>query len=162
MRFLGPHFNCAKSFQSCLTLCDPIDCSPPGSSVLGDSPGKSTGVGCHALLQGIFPIQGLNPRLTSPALAGGFFTTAPPGKRTLWMGRLTDPSPSVRVYSCIYAPSTSGLGPDHSSEPRLGARAAVLALALVRAQLGWVHTCCLRCRRISVGVNRKSFWQASQ
>ena len=41
----------AKSLQSCLTLCDPIDCSPPGSSVHGDFPGKNTGVGCHALLQ---------------------------------------------------------------------------------------------------------------
>ena len=49
--------------QSCLTLCDPMDCSPSGSSVHGDSPGKNTGVGCHALLQGIFPTQGLNPRL---------------------------------------------------------------------------------------------------
>ena len=36
--------------QSCLTLCDPMDCSPPGSSVHGDSPGKNTGVDCHALL----------------------------------------------------------------------------------------------------------------
>ena len=50
----------AQSLQSCLTLCDPLDCSPPCSSVQGDSPGKSTGVGCHALLQGIFPTQGLN------------------------------------------------------------------------------------------------------
>ena len=40
-----------------------MDCSPPGSSVHGDSPGKNTGVGCHALLQGIFPIQGSNPGL---------------------------------------------------------------------------------------------------
>ena len=38
-------------------------CSPPGSSVHGDSPGKNTGVGCHALLQGIFPTQGSNPGL---------------------------------------------------------------------------------------------------
>ena len=37
--------------QSCPTLCDTLDCSPPGSSVHGDSPGKNTGVGCHALLQ---------------------------------------------------------------------------------------------------------------
>ena len=52
---------CAKSLQSYLTLCDPMDCSPPGSSVHGiDSPGKNTGVGCHALLQGIFPTQGSN------------------------------------------------------------------------------------------------------
>ena len=40
-----------------------MDCSPPGSSVHGISPGKNTGVGCHALLQGIFPTQGSNPRL---------------------------------------------------------------------------------------------------
>ena len=49
--------------QLCLTLCDPMACSLPGSSVHGDSPGKNTGVGCHALLQGIFPTQGLNPGL---------------------------------------------------------------------------------------------------
>jgi len=49
--------------QSCLTLCNPKDCSPPGSSVHGDSPGSNTGVGCHALLQGIFPTQGSNPGL---------------------------------------------------------------------------------------------------
>ena len=47
----------------CPTLCDPMDCSPPGSSVHGDSPGKNTGVGCHALFLGIFPIQGSNPGL---------------------------------------------------------------------------------------------------
>ena len=49
--------------QSCPTLCDPMDCSSLGSSVHGDSPGKNTGVGCHALLQGIFPTQGSNPGL---------------------------------------------------------------------------------------------------
>ena len=46
--------------QSCLTLCNLMDCSPPGSSVHGDSPGNNTGVHCHALFQGIFPTQGLN------------------------------------------------------------------------------------------------------
>ena len=46
--------------QYCPTL---IDYSPPGSSVHGDFPGKNTGLGCHALLQGIFPIQGSNPGL---------------------------------------------------------------------------------------------------
>ena len=40
-----------------------MDCSPPGSSVHGNSPGKNTGVGYHALLQGVFPTQGLNPGL---------------------------------------------------------------------------------------------------
>ena len=49
--------------QSCLTFCDPRNCSPPGSTVDGIFPGKNTGVGCHFLLQGIFPNQGLNPGL---------------------------------------------------------------------------------------------------
>ena len=41
-----------------------------------DSPGRNTGVGCHALLQGIFPTQGSNLHLLNlTALAGGFFTT---------------------------------------------------------------------------------------
>ena len=40
-----------------------MGCSLPGSSVHGDSPGKNTGVCCHALLQGIFPTQGSNPSL---------------------------------------------------------------------------------------------------
>ena len=42
------------------TLCDPMECSPPRSSVHGDSPGENTGVGCHFLLQGNFLIQELN------------------------------------------------------------------------------------------------------
>ena len=64
----------AKSLQSCPTLCVPMDCSPPGS---WDSLGKNTGVGCHALLQGIFLTQGSNLHLfMSPALTGGFFTTS--------------------------------------------------------------------------------------
>ena len=45
--------------QSCPTLCNPRDCSPPGSSVHGDSPGKNTGVGCHFLLHRIFPSRDL-------------------------------------------------------------------------------------------------------
>ena len=57
--------------QSRPTLCDPMECSPPGFSVHKDSPGKNTGVDCHALLQGIFPTQGSNPGLP---LAGRFFT----------------------------------------------------------------------------------------
>ena len=48
--------------QSSPTLCDPTDCSLPSSSVCGDSPGKNTGVGCHALLQGDLPNSGTEPR----------------------------------------------------------------------------------------------------
>ena len=60
--------------QSCPTLCNLMDSSPPGSSVYGDSPGKNIGVGCHALLQGIFPAQ-------ISCIAGGFFT--------MWAARKT-------------------------------------------------------------------------
>ena len=45
--------------QSHLTLCKPIDCSLPSSSVW-NFPGKNTGTGCHFLLQGIFLTQGSN------------------------------------------------------------------------------------------------------
>ena len=48
-----------------------MDCSPPDSSVHGDSPGKNTGVSCHAFFQGIFPTQG---RTQVSPVAGGFFT----------------------------------------------------------------------------------------
>ena len=58
--------------QSCLTLFDPMDSSMPGSSIHRESPGKNTGVGCRALLQGIFPTQGLNPGFH---IAGGFCTS---------------------------------------------------------------------------------------
>ena len=44
-------------------LYGPKDYSRPGSSVLGDSPGKNIGVDCHALLQRVSPTQGSNPGL---------------------------------------------------------------------------------------------------
>ena len=50
----------AKLIQSCPTLRNPMDYNPPGSSVLGDSSGRNTGVGYHFLLQGIFLTQELN------------------------------------------------------------------------------------------------------
>ena len=49
--------------QSCPTLCEPTDCSPPCLLSPWSSPGKNTGVGYHLLLQGIYPTQGLNPAL---------------------------------------------------------------------------------------------------
>ena len=47
---------CLSVAQSCPTLWDPVDCIPPGSSVL-------TGAGCHFLLRGVVPTQGSNPGL---------------------------------------------------------------------------------------------------
>ena len=48
---LSPAATAAKSLQSCLTLCDPRDGSPPRLPCAWDSPGKNTGVGCLFLLQ---------------------------------------------------------------------------------------------------------------
>ena len=51
----------SDSLQSLASPSDPMDCSPPGSSVHGDSPGNNTGVGCHALLTGL-PNPGIEAR----------------------------------------------------------------------------------------------------
>ena len=59
----------AKSLQSCPTVCDPMDCSLPGSSVHGDSPGKNTGVGCPPPED--LPNSGIRPK--SLALQVGSF-----------------------------------------------------------------------------------------
>ena len=84
-RPIGKYVCACSVAQSCLTLCDPLDCSLPGSSVHGIffclSPDKNTGVGFHFLLQGDLP----NPRIkhrspAPPTLAGKFFTTELPGK----------------------------------------------------------------------------------
>ena len=52
--FVPLSFKCAVLClvaQACPTLCGPMDCSPPGSSVLGILQAKNIGVDCHALLQ---------------------------------------------------------------------------------------------------------------
>ena len=67
---------CAKS---CLTLCDPKDCSPPGSSGHGDSPSKKTSVGCHTLLNPCLPNPGIEP--TSPTWQADSLLSEMPGKR---------------------------------------------------------------------------------
>ena len=67
-----------KVLQSYLTLYNPMDCSPPGSSVHGASPGKNTGIGCHFLLQRLFLTQGWNPHLLHWEV--GSLQLEPPGK----------------------------------------------------------------------------------
>ena len=77
------------SLQLYPTLCGPMDCSPPGSSVHGDSPGKNTEVSCHALLKGIFPTQGLNPCLLCLLhWQVGSLPLAPPGKLDEWINNM--------------------------------------------------------------------------
>ena len=67
--------------QSCPTLCNPVDCSLPCYSVQGDSLCKNTGLGCHALLQGNFPTQGLNSGL--PHCGQILYHLSQPGKDTV-------------------------------------------------------------------------------
>ena len=58
-----------------------MNCSPAGSSLHGHFPGKNTRVGCHAVLQGIFLTEGLNPGLPqprSPALRVDSLLSEPP------------------------------------------------------------------------------------
>ena len=87
MPFLVCFFVCLVA-QLCPTLCGPMDCRPSGSSARRIFSGKNTGVGCHALLQEIFPTQRSKPghlhcrqilyhqiHQGSP-LAGKFFTTS--------------------------------------------------------------------------------------
>ena len=63
-----------KSLQWCLTLCDPTDCSPPGSSVHGILQAKLLE---RVAMKGTLLTQEPNPSLMSLVLAGGFFTTSP-------------------------------------------------------------------------------------
>ena len=66
---------CAKSIQSCLTLCYPMDYSPTRLLCPWDSPGKNTGMGGPCPPPGDLPDPGIKPAsLTSPALPGRFFT----------------------------------------------------------------------------------------
>ena len=67
----------AQLLQFCPTLCDPIHCSPLSTM----DRGKDTGVGFHALLQGIFPDQGIkHASLASNAMKVVSLPTEPPGK----------------------------------------------------------------------------------
>ena len=71
----------AKSLQSCPILCNTADYRLPGSSVHGDSPGKNTGLGYRAFLQGIFPTQGSNLHLLCLLhWQVGSLSPVPPGK----------------------------------------------------------------------------------
>ena len=69
----SPHL-CAKPLQLYLTRYNPVDCSPPGSSVHGILQART--LEWVVVLQGVFLNEGWNMHLTSPALAGRFFTTS--------------------------------------------------------------------------------------
>ena len=67
----------AKSLQSCLTLCDPMDCSPLSSSVHSILQARILQWVAISSSKGIFPTPGLNPSISaSPALSGRFPTNS--------------------------------------------------------------------------------------
>ena len=95
---------CALVIQSCPTLCDPMDCSPPGSSVHGVSPGNNPGVGCHAPFQG--PYQPRD-RTQVPALQADSLPSEPPGKpKNTGVG-------SLSLLQWIFPTQESNQGPVH-------------------------------------------------
>ena len=86
-------FTCVhgKSLHSCPPFCEPMDRSPPGSSVHGDSPGENTAEGCHSLLRGNLPNQGSNLCLLCLLHWQAYcLPLAPPGKSDL-----TSPLPQI-------------------------------------------------------------------
>ena len=91
--------------QLCLTLWNPMECSPPGSFVHGDSPGKNTGVGCHALLQGNLPHPGITPK--SPSLLADSYHLSHQGSSSIleWVAypfsRGSSPPRNWTRVSCI-------------------------------------------------------------
>ena len=87
----------AKSLQSCLTLCNPMDCSLPDSSVHGIlQAGILEWVAMLSSKRSSNPGIDLVP-LTSPALAGGSLPLAPPGKPMKY-GRYSKSNRAFRLY----------------------------------------------------------------
>ena len=71
---------CGSLPQSCLPLCDPRDCSPPGSSVHGILQARMLEWVAISSSRGSSPPRDQTQSLASPALAGGFLTPVPPGE----------------------------------------------------------------------------------
>ena len=110
---------CAKLLQSCPTPCDPMD-----SRLLcpWDSPGKNTGVGCHFLLQGIFPAWGSNRRLLCLLRwQAGSLSLAPLGKSHLPLSLWSQARPGLVTKAWFTSPGTGRhtLSPDGTwAQPR--------------------------------------------
>ena len=105
-----------KVVHSCLTLCDPMDCSLPGTSVHGDSPGPNTGVGSLALLQGNFPNLGIEPRF--PTLQAVLLPAEPQGKPLYTIHEILQ----ARILEWVAIPFSRG-----SSQPRDRTQASRIA-----------------------------------
>ena len=141
---------CAKMLQSCLTLCDPMDYSPPGSSIQGILQARILEWVAMPSSRGIFPTQGSNPclfSLMSSSLAGGFFTmSATYIYIYIWYGIHMY---GICMYVCIHVNlslanlATSFYGVLHSP-PGLWV-GIVIAMCLVFPEVNSVFACYLQC-----------------
>ena len=115
-------------------MSDPMVCSPPCSSVHGDSPGKNTGVGCHVLLQGIFPTQGLNPDLLRCRWILYHLSHQGSPDSHLFMPSQTKSEFAIALWSCGFAsflPSSLLTGlPSHEDHPESKVNMATPALPI--------------------------------
>ena len=127
-----------KVTQLCLTFWDPMDCSPPGSSVHGNSPGKNTGVGCHALLQ-----AGDLPNQVTPALQADSLPCEPPRKpKNTGVGSLSLPQgifPTqelnrglLHCSQILYQPSYQGSPTNKLTSLKKKKKAILLSLDFIK------------------------------
>ena len=94
---------CAKLLQSCSTLCNPYELEPTRLLCPWDPPDKNTRVGCHVLLQRIFPTQGPKPHLLYLLhWQVRSLPQEPPGK----------PTGTVPIFLFTFIISVPSVGPD--------------------------------------------------
>ena len=111
----------AQLLQSCPTLCDPVDCSPPGSSVLWGFSRQESWSGCHGLFQGIFLTRGSNPCLLC------LLNWRVDSKHQALLPRRTGIKQMSRLRLKAGGPLGGG-----QSEVRLGPRSGMLSLRILR------------------------------
>ena len=88
-------------FSSCLDSVRPHGLQPTRLLCPRDSPGTNAGMGCRALLQGIVPTQGLNPRLSCfLCWQASSLPLEPPGKSVLCLG----PVRSIEIFNLGLCP----------------------------------------------------------
>ena len=96
------HMQCSEvCIQSCPTLCDPIDCSPPGSSVHGIVQAKILEWSAISFSKGSSPPRDYTHISCISCIGRGFFTTAPPGKQSVHTLLLVHAYNTLQVLCCI-------------------------------------------------------------
>ena len=117
-----------------------MNSSPPAFSVHGDSPGRNTGVGCHALLQGIFPTQGSNPDL-------------PHCRQILY--HLSHQRSLFYVQWCMYINSTLLIHPSPSPFPFGNHGGGLVTKSCPTLVTPWTVACQAP---LSMGFSRQEYW----